>query len=253
MAVFAGGCAVAQPEGAIVTFTAGVNAPHLRPGIDYRLNQLQEKFYVWRPANFSQSETYGLIVYTSPAEACTMPDGWAEVLARRKFLYVAPQNAGNSVLPPRRTGLGVLAALEMMHQYKIDRRRVYAAGLSGGARTASELALLQPDIFRGTIQDCGSDFYRAVAVHDATIKTDTNGHPYGIMRDATAEAVNEARNSCKFVLITGTNDFRRGNILDIYNNGFVPDRFKCKLIDVQGMGHEDCDGNTLEAALDYLR
>jgi hypothetical protein len=42
----------------------------------------------------------------------------------------------------------------------------------------------------------------------------------------------------RFVLITGSNDFRRGNILDIYHGGFSREQFQAKLFDVPGMGHD---------------
>ncbi|MGA7916661.1 MAG: hypothetical protein WCA00_15615 [Candidatus Acidiferrales bacterium] len=54
------------------------------------------------------------------------------------------------------------------------------------------------------------------------------------------------------MLITGTNDFRRGNILDIYNGGFARQHFAAKLIDVPGLDHAICDAATLSAALDFL-
>jgi hypothetical protein len=53
-------------------------------------------------------------------------------------------------------------------------------------------------------------------------------------------------------LITGTRDFRRGNILDIFNGGFAHDGFQAKLFDVRGMGHDVADGETLSAVLDFL-
>jgi hypothetical protein len=56
----------------------------------------------------------------------------------------------------------------------------------------------------------------------------------------------------RFVPFTGANDFRRGNILDIYNGGFVRQHFAAKLIDVPGMDHEICDAATLSAALDFI-
>jgi len=52
--------------------------------------------------------------------------------------------------------------------------------------------------------------------------------------------------------ITGTNDFRRGNILDIFRGGFEQEGFQAKLLDVPGMEHDICDGETLSRALDFL-
>jgi hypothetical protein len=237
----------------LVTFPSPVQSSHRNARVNYDLNPQSERFYVWTPPDFSRSQTYGLIVYIAPVDATGIPQGWADVLAKRKFLFVAAQNSGNSTPPPRRSGLAVMAALEMMRDYKIDSRRVYVAGLSGGARTAASVAFWQPDIFSGTIQDCGSNFYRPVAVRYTTNGTDTNGNTYNVADGTSAEDASAARRAVKFCLITGSGDFRHGNVLDIYNGGFIADGFRAKLIDVPGMGHQDCSGQVLEQALDYLK
>jgi predicted esterase len=172
------------------------------------------------------------------------------VLDDRKYIFVAAQNAGNDQPRGRRLGLAVMAALKAMKIYHIDPKRVYAAGFSGGARMSGLLGFYQSDIFRGTIQNCGADFYKSVPIVDATSQVDTAGHPYGLL-EASGADVRGAR-SVRFVLITGTNDFRRSNILDIFHGGFEKDGFQAKLFDVPGMEHDICDGETLSRALDFL-
>jgi predicted esterase len=163
---------------------------------------------------------------------------------------VAAKNAGNDQPEARRLGLAVMGAMKVMNMYRIDPDRVYAAGFSGGARMAGLLGFYQSDIFRGTLQNCGADFYRPVPLDQATSQVDNVGKPYGLL-DASDNDVLHARET-RFALITGTNDFRRGNILDIFHGGFERDRFKAKLFDVSGMGHDICDGVTLARALDFL-
>src|SRR5205807_1808561 len=133
---------------------------------------------------------------------------------------------------------------------RIDPNRVYAAGFSGGARMSGLLGFYQSDIFRGTIQNCGVDFYRAVPMVVATSPLDTAGQPYGVLT-ATAAEVAAAR-QVRFALITGTNDFRRGNIIDIFNGGFAREGFQAKLFDVPGMAHDIAGAETLSAVLDFL-
>jgi hypothetical protein len=172
------------------------------------------------------------------------------VLDQRKFLYIAAQGAGNDQYGSRRLGLAVLGALEMMKHYRIDPNRVYSAGFSGGARMAGMLGFFQADLFHGTIQNCGADFYKPVPVQAATSSTDTAGKPYGLF-DATADEIVGAR-GVRFALITGSRDFRHGNILDIFNGGFAAEGFKAKLFDVPGMPHDTADAQTLSAALDFI-
>jgi hypothetical protein len=117
---------------------------------------------------------------------------------------------------------------------------------------AGLLGFFQPDIFRGTIQNCGADFYKPVPKVAATSPLDTAGKPYGLLLfNATAEEIAGAKR-VRFVLITATNDFRRGNILDIFNGGFSREGFRAKLLDVPGMGHTTCSSEALAAALDFI-
>lgn len=244
----------AEP-GQLLTFPVGPGRPpSINGSIDYRLKPENEKFFVYRPSTYNNSESWGLIVYISPMDSCqSIPNGWDGVLKGNKLLFIAPQGAGNGCDMRRRLGLGVMAALEMTQTHKIDPNRIYAAGLSGGARTAGQLGFLQSDLFRGTIQDCGADFYKPVPVVKATNFTDSNGNPnYGVFK-ASARDIDTARRNQKFVFLTGPGDFRYGNISDIYEGGYKADGFTCKLIDVPGMGHEDCKPSALQQALDFLK
>lgn len=202
------------------------------------------------PPNYTGSEPYGLIVFTFADPQARLPVGWQAVLDARKYLFVAAENAGNDQPRARRLGLAVMGAMQVMKEYRIDSKRVYAAGFSGGARMAGLLGFYQSDVFRGTVQNSGADFYRPVPVVEATSLVDTAGRPYGLLVASNNE-VRQAR-SVRFVLITGTNDFRRGNILDIFHGGFERDGFKAKLLDVPGMSHDICDGETLARAIDFL-
>jgi poly(3-hydroxybutyrate) depolymerase len=242
----------APRKGAFVTAFAGPSPTpgHISPRVAYNLVPANERFFVYVPSGYTGSEGYGLIVFTYPDASAELPAGWQAVLDARKYIFVAAENVGNDQPHGRRLGLAVMGALEMMKTYRVDAARVYAAGFSGGARMSGLLAFYQPDIFRGTLQDCGADFYKAVPIVSATTQLDTVGQPYGRLAASDAE-VRRAR-KVRFVLITGTNDFRRGNILDIFHGGFERDGFEAKLFDVPGMGHDICDGITLARALDFL-
>jgi hypothetical protein len=218
--------------------------------IAYGPNLSNERYFMYVPSSYTGAEPYGLIVFTYAGSAARLPLGWQAVLEARKYIFLSAENAGNDLPRPRRLGLAVIGALRVMRAYNVDPSRVYAAGFSGGARVAGLLGFYQSDVFRGTLQNCGADFYRTVPVVDATSQIDTAGNAYGLL-EASAEEVRQAKN-VRFALITGTGDFRRGNILDIFHGGFEQDGFQAKLFDVRGMGHDICDGQTLARALDYL-
>lgn len=220
--------------------------------IDYSINLASRPFFISLPSNYTGREPFGLISYTSPGEQFNaLPPGWENVLARNKLIFIAPQGAGNDADTGLRQGLNVLGALAACQYYNIDKRRIYAAGLSGGARIASNLAFLQSDLFKGTIQSCGSNFYREVSRQYAASDKDQNGSKYGIT-SVPSNLISQAKSNARFAIITGSNDFRYGNLKDIYQNGFYRDGFRAKLFDVPQMEHTDCDENTLDQAIRFL-
>jgi hypothetical protein len=222
------------------------------PNIRYDLDLSKESYFLFTPAGYTGKEPHGLIVYTSPNnEMKALPWGWKPVLERRKLLFLAAQSAGNGRDGASRCGLAVLGALTVIQKNNIDPHRVYAAGFSGGARVSGRLGLFQSDIFHGTIQSCGADFYAEVPqVHPVSREAASLG-PYGLM-GATQEEIDQATANARFVIITGPNDFRYANILNLYEGGFAKSPLKTKLIDVAGMGHEDCGPQALSQALDFI-
>jgi hypothetical protein len=82
---------------------------------------------------------------------------------------------------------------------------------------------------------------------------DSLGAPYGqLISYAIPAEIERARKKVRFVFITGTEDFRRGNVRDLYAGGYAAYGFRSKLLDVQGMGHDVADGIRLKDALDFL-
>jgi pimeloyl-ACP methyl ester carboxylesterase len=235
-------------------FMTGFEGGNLQPSrLDPHVNYQPSapRFYVHLPDDYSSKARYGLVVFIdSGDEVRAEPDEWAPVLDHRKLLFIAPLNAGNDRDDRDRMGLAVLAALQMLRHYPIDPGRIYVAGFSGGARMASRLGFYQPDLFRGTIQNCGTDFYRHVPQVVATTRMDTAGKPYGLL-DATPEEIDRARR-VRFALVTGSDDFRHGNIVDLFHGGFEASGFQARLFDVPGMRHDTADARTLNAVLDFI-
>ena len=210
------------------------------------LNFEDETFYLEVPPEYNGSRPYGLIVFMHSTNRFTIPDDWKNILAQRRFLYIAPQQVGNRQPAARRLALAVAAARKMQELANIDTGRIFITGLSGGGRIASMSAFYQPELFRGCFPICGAEFIHPVERKHAT-RDDDYGYtplPEKISEDIKARM--------RFVLITGEDDFRRGNILDLYHDGFVKHGFATKLLDVPGMGHDVCNADILEKALDFL-
>lgn len=243
----------AGPKSEVVVFGGPPLAPqHRNPTVLYQLDPGAEQFYVWVPKSYTGQVPWGLLVEIEPQFAGDpgLPrEDWVEVLEAKRLLWITALKTTNDQPVERRYGKGVLAALEMMKHYNVDPRRVYATGLSGGARVAGGLAFLQPDVFKGAIQHCGADWYQPVPRKVATVESLSDG--YGTLLDASEDDRAKARAN-RFALITGPDDFRHGNILDLFHGGFEKEGFQARLFDVPGMGHEYSDGRTLAAAIDFV-
>ncbi len=175
-----------------------------------------------------------------------LPAGWGQILKDRKLIYMAPQKVGNNQAMKRRSDVTMDGVVQMEKSYKIDPSRVYLSGVSGGARMAVFTSFHYPDFFTGIVPICGADYFRSVPKIAAT-KDDA----YGV-NSYDSFLLPDARQKLRIALITGEKDWRRGNILDIYNGAYVKDGFDVKLWDVPGMGHEICGPEILGQAIDYI-
>lgn len=205
--------------------------PH-SPLFDYDLKLEQERFYLFVPPNYRGDEPFGLIAFVNSGDQMDVPTDWKKVLTDHKLLYVAPQNIGNNQPIPRRAVVAVAAIRQMMKLYKVDPQRVYITGVSGGAKVATVVAFARPSLIHGALPMCG-------------FVLPTLGEKGKELRETVKSQVG-------FALITGSQDFNYQGIVAYYNNTLLPEKYRARLFDVPGMGHQIATGQTLDAALNWL-
>ena len=116
-----------------------------------------ERFTLYVPAH-APPDGYALLTFVLPWDEATLPEGWAPVLERHGVIFVTAARSSNREDPiGRREPLALLATYNVMQRYRVDPRRVYVGGFSGGARMALRLALAYPDLYRGVLLNAGSD------------------------------------------------------------------------------------------------
>lgn len=216
------------------------------PGIYYEYDLSKESFRIFVPKNYTGKEAFGLFVFMNSGDQMSMPGEWVPIVEKEKMICLMPLNIGNNQVLSRRLGLTLVGILKMKGRYNIDPHRIYSSGLSGGGRAALRLAFVHSDVISGDISICGADFYQPVPVIHAKDTKD-----YGVW-PVPPNRVNDARRKVRFVFVTGANDFRYGNIQDIYQNGFAKDGFQALLIDQPGMGHGLCNAASLLRAFRFV-
>jgi len=219
---------------------------HPSAELKYDFDLAKEAFEVFVPKNYSSAEKFGLFAFIDSQNDMTFPAEWVSLMEKQKLICLIPQKIGNDQPPARRLGLTLVGVIAAAQQYKIDQKRIFTGGYSGGARCALHLAFLHSDVIKGNVSICGADFYEPVPRLRAA---DTRN--YGFWPVAP-EKVAEAKANVRFVFITGEKDLRYGNIVDICKGGFRKNNFVVNLIDVPGMGHQLCKPQILEQGIEFL-
>ncbi len=213
------------------------------PATKYKI--ANESFRTIVPASYSTNEAWGLFVWISPGNDAWIPADWMAELEAHRLLFVGANKTGNNRAPVDRARLALDATANMLRQYTIDCRRVYIAGFSGGARMASILGVSYPEIFAGALCVCGVDFYQYVPT--------ASGGYYTITYVPNARPLAVAKQSSRFVLLTGESDMNRQNTKDVLEKGFQYNRFRNVLyLEVPGMAHAIPSAAYLSHALDFL-
>jgi hypothetical protein len=134
----------------------------------------------------------------------------------------------------------------MKSLYRIDKTRVYAAGLSGGGRAASMLGVGFPDVFAGGCYIVGCDFYRDVAAGGPGLLWARNFFP------PPPALFKLARTRSRHVLFTSERDTNREQTESNYK-AFLNDGFKhVTLLEPPAMGHAPPDTQWFEKGIDAL-
>jgi hypothetical protein len=114
----------------------------------------KEEFDVQVPAAYDGTVPYGLIVYTNSGTGGG-PGAYKDLLATHRLIWIGASNVPNERNVVPRWGLSLDAVWNMRKLYRIDPRRIYASGFSGGGRCASMVAPTFADVFSGALYLCG--------------------------------------------------------------------------------------------------
>ena len=121
---------------------------------DQPIDLANERFRIYVPRT-APAAGYGVLVFIPPWDDDHIPPGWTDILESRGVIFVSGGRTGNDATSlGRREPLALLAAYNVMRRYKVDPRRVYICGFSGGSRVA-----LRPvgDLFSSALLDAGAD------------------------------------------------------------------------------------------------
>jgi len=94
----------------------------------------KERFQILIPETYSTLTNWGLFVWVSPSDSPQIRADWEPILARHRLLFIGAYNSGNQRNAFDRFRLAVDASLNMRQRFRIDAKRIYVSGFSGGGR-----------------------------------------------------------------------------------------------------------------------
>jgi poly(3-hydroxybutyrate) depolymerase len=192
-----------------------------------------------------------LLVWISAGPKGSVPrEDWLKVFDDHHLIFVGPDRVENEVDALWRHYMALESARHAREQFNIDPNRIYVAGVSGGGRIASHVAVVNPDTFTGGgFYIVGCDFYR-----DTPTPPDSpNAGKYyrGFWQRSSPKFIAQAKPN-RFVLLTGEGDPNRANTQSVYA-GYTQAGFKhVKLFDVPGLGHHVPDAEWFEKGIEFL-
>src|SRR5438105_1825884 len=121
-------------------------------------------YALYLPSNYSTAKHWPLLLIFDPSARGEVPVKlFHEAAERYGFILIGSNNSRNFEDP---SNASRLLAAEVKDRYAADPRRLYAAGLSGGARVASSIALACKSCIAGVIAN-GAGLPQRAAIADA--------------------------------------------------------------------------------------
>ncbi len=184
----------------------------------------------WKFVQAHQSASpAGVLIFISPNATALPQPGWYQLLRDSNLHWIAAENFGNDKRTAQRVLAAIMGLRRLEREFELDRKRIYIGGMSGGGRAASTAIITFPRLFSGALYIVGAD---------------------PLTRDAPAQLPDIREN--RYVFITGTRDFNRGEMRAIYRNYVESGVENALLMDLRKFGHEYPNVEQLKHALDFL-
>lgn len=198
-----------------------------------------DSFVLYVPESYDGSEPYGLYLNISPGDGGLLPDGWRKIFDQRKMIGLSANGTSNYQPMLRRVMLSIDAFSTVKETYKIDPKRQFVGGLSGGGHMGMLTAAMFPEHFVGAISHAAQSYLPSSGGY---------GHFPGMsLKDFTRGP----RSELGWVVISGDKD---QNYEEIKKTSKVWEgtRLHYRFIDVPGMAHLLSSPEKLAEAFDWI-
>ncbi|MBL4698057.1 MAG: hypothetical protein JKX70_04405, partial [Phycisphaerales bacterium] len=160
----------------------------------------QETFRVRLPKKYNADFPAGVLVWISPMPDGRIPKIFEPILDELGMIAIGVDNNGNKRAITDRLQNHLDSIETLAQHYRIDRKRIYLTGMSGGGRCSGILQIVFPELFAGAVPIVGFDTYHQAPTGDpGRFWPARLGKPAGRWMKLLKER--------RIAAITGTNDF----------------------------------------------
>jgi predicted esterase len=211
----------------------------------YPVTEPSAALYVPKGYNGDPTRKYGIYVHISATDGGGIPGGYQAILDKHNLIGVSAHNSGNKQAVFRRYALALDYVATLKDQYRIDDRRVYVGGLSGGGITAIMLQMGYPDVFKGVVS-------HARGVNLEKRPADNGGIYLSDFEFAGKSDFSKvAKTGIRFAFVSGDKDFNHQPVKEALPY-WEKAGFAVKFFDVPGMGHSNASPEVFDQIVTWI-
>lgn len=119
------------------------------------LDDKEQNYALYLPKAYDVSKKWPIIIgFSNAARGIDPVTLCSEAAEKFGFIVIGSNNTRNGPPAPIMKAYYAIKT-EINKRFSIDSQRIYSIGLSGGSRVALQLAVIEPDLFRGVIACAG--------------------------------------------------------------------------------------------------
>jgi len=215
--------------------------PDEREALAYEL--ASESFELYVPGTLEPGAAAAGLIWVSAGGDGAPPRAWAAVLDRLHVTWIGANGSGNRRSPADRVNLALDASAHLRGLLG-DHPDLYVGGFSGGARIASEAALLYPDVFSGGLFVGAADYFRFVRSSDPRWSAWEPTFP-----PPSRALLQLPRTRGRYLLFSGDRDSNRTLVRDVHRAMLEDGIAAAEYLEIPDLGHEMPSAPLFERAL----
>ncbi len=227
-------------------------------GLEYKIADQTAALYV--PPNYDESKPFGVYVEVPAPDRLRVPFSAHQlVYQKHELLYITPHGAGNSQVLSRRLGLALDALASVKAAYRVDPKRCYIGGTSGGGITSTMVCFLRPEHFQGAV-----NIVRGALLEPYTLEKDvqvlgassykagTTYQPFIPGLERKHITLSRRYQDKRWAFVAGEKDFNY-EFTKASGPQWKKHGYNAKYFHVPGMGHTNATPETLNTVLTWMR